>query len=392
MAKDEEKTLPDTLESVKSFAHSLIIYDTGSTDGTIQLVKDFSLQSNIPLRLLQGVFEDFSTSRNKLLDYADTYTDIDMYLLLDAGDEVKGDTNILVHRKIDRGGFMVKQEWKIEDSYNNRFFNLRFLKPRTGWRFVGGVHEYIRASTVETTETIDEAVYIFQDRQKHGAASSNRFYRDYEILKRDHKNDPYEPRTLFYLAQTCACLNKHDKALGYYKKRYYIDQLGFDHERVVAAIRVGNLYKAKGKGEEAVKWYLRSFYLQPQIESLVALMEYHISQNQHLAAYMYGSIAFDLPDTTTNILNIDQYVRDYKRYNLLAICAWYTGIEAHKEKGILASQKAVAYHHSTNYENDKSNLQFYLEHFNNRKTDSSSRKHFDQTNAKTPIEPTHPIG
>ena len=94
MVKNEKKRLHVSLESVKSFADSLVIFDTGSTDNTIQICKDFSEKYNIPLRLKEGTFVDFSTSRNESLDFADSFEDIDYLLLLDTNDELRGADNL----------------------------------------------------------------------------------------------------------------------------------------------------------------------------------------------------------------------------------------------------------------------------------------------------------
>ena len=49
MVKNEKKRLHVSLESVKDFADSLVIFDTGSTDNTIEICKEFSEKYNIPL-------------------------------------------------------------------------------------------------------------------------------------------------------------------------------------------------------------------------------------------------------------------------------------------------------------------------------------------------------
>ena len=64
MLKNEEKRLHVSLESVVGVVDSLIIYDTGSTDRTISILKEFSEKNSIPLRLKEGEFVNFSESRN----------------------------------------------------------------------------------------------------------------------------------------------------------------------------------------------------------------------------------------------------------------------------------------------------------------------------------------
>ena len=78
MAKNESKRIQVTLDSLKN-VNSIVFYDTGSTDNTIDIVTKFCNENKIKLRLKKGKFVDFATSRNVLLAYADSFTDIDYY-------------------------------------------------------------------------------------------------------------------------------------------------------------------------------------------------------------------------------------------------------------------------------------------------------------------------
>ena len=88
MVKNEKLRISVTLESIKNFADCLIIYDTGSSDNTIEICENFSKQNNIPLYLKQGEFVNFEVSRNISHDFADTVEFIDYLLLLDTNDEL----------------------------------------------------------------------------------------------------------------------------------------------------------------------------------------------------------------------------------------------------------------------------------------------------------------
>ena len=51
MVKDESKLIKITLISCLGVVDSLVVYDTGSTDNTVEIIKDFSIKHNIPLHL-----------------------------------------------------------------------------------------------------------------------------------------------------------------------------------------------------------------------------------------------------------------------------------------------------------------------------------------------------
>ena len=54
MCKNEKKRLHVTLESLVGYIDSLIIFDTGSTDNTMDICREFCQKNKIPLRLKEG--------------------------------------------------------------------------------------------------------------------------------------------------------------------------------------------------------------------------------------------------------------------------------------------------------------------------------------------------
>ena len=88
MVKNESPRIRVTLDSVASVVDGLIVFDTGSEDSTIDIVKEFSRESKIPLHLKIGKFQNFAVSRNELLAFADAVPDYDYYLLMDSNDEL----------------------------------------------------------------------------------------------------------------------------------------------------------------------------------------------------------------------------------------------------------------------------------------------------------------
>ena len=125
--------------------------------------------------------------------------------------------------------YLVCQEWFC-GTYN-KYFNTRLIKARKNLRYKGSVHEWLcDMSTVHGhCQRISDDIVIYQDRTKDGNKSSKRFLKDKELLLLDYKENPLETRTLFYLAQTCDCLNQQDDAFYYYRLRSELE--GFQEEK-----------------------------------------------------------------------------------------------------------------------------------------------------------------
>lgn len=89
MVKNEEKRIHVSLNSVVRCINCCIIYGTGSTDRTVEIIKEDCDKHKINLYMICGIFVNFSVSRNILLDYADT-KEVHYTLLLDSNDELQG--------------------------------------------------------------------------------------------------------------------------------------------------------------------------------------------------------------------------------------------------------------------------------------------------------------
>ncbi len=363
MVKNEKLRISVTLESIKNFADCLIIYDTGSSDNTIEICENFSKQNNIPLYLKQGEFVNFEVSRNISLDFADTVEFIDYLLLLDTNDELKGGDKLRKiaeeYLKTDKTGFLIQQEWF--SGHINRYYNIRFIKSRDKWRYKGVVHEYIcnpdNENDYKMHKIVDKDIYIYQDRTQDDNKTSIRFKKDEKLLLEAYKNDPEEPRTVFYLAQTYSCLNNYEKAFYYYRLRTTL--IGFYEERFESMMNCGNIsIKLNHEWHDSMKWYIKAFELIPRAEPLVKITEYYQKHKNWLLAYTFINLASQLEYPNNCTLFVDRMSYDYKRWHLKGIVSYYAGFfdegEEACKKAILAGIK-----NNLNVEIDKNNLKFY---------------------------------
>lgn len=374
MVKNEEKRLHVSLESIINQVDALIFYDTGSTDKTIEIIENFSEKHKINLYLKKGEFVDFSTSRNISLDFADTI-DVQYLLLLDCNDELRGGDilKLIAKNFMDKENncFLVCQQWWCGQL--DKYYNVRFIKARNGMRYMGSVHEWIKDMKSDTDQPrfpvvrLPDEIVLYQDRTKDDDKSGKRFKRDREILLKDYKKDPKEPRTLFYLAQTCQCLNMHDEAMYYSKLR--LEMEGFVEERFHSYLRCGtSALVLNHDWNDCMKWFLRAYEEFQRAEPLVKIADYYRLKAGSLAkankpafnvwrtAYMYVNEACQLKYPEDCILFVDKGIYEYYRWHLMGIVAFYAN---EFEKGKDACRRAIA--QNMNREIDEKNLQFYLD-------------------------------
>lgn len=363
MLKNEEKRLQVSLDSIKNYSKALIIYDTGSTDSTIDIIKAFSESEKINTYIISGAFVDFSVSRNVVLEYAEKI-DVRYLLLMDCNDELRGGDSLIklvkqfAHK--DTSGFLVCQEWW--SGKHDKYYNLRLVKNRHNWRYHGSVHEWLKNENVEEPEVYkcDDSFVLFQDRTKDDDKSFKRFTRDRELLLQDYQKDPKDTRTLFYLAQTCECLHLYEEALKFSELR--LELQGFVEERFHSYMRCANCEsKLNRPWEKSLVWYLKAFDEFQRAEPLVKIAEYYKNINKWHSAFMYIQQAILLPFPSDSILFIDSGAYNYYRWHLMGIIAYYVGVYKLGKEACLKAIEA-----KVNVELDTRNLQFYLDKLNEK--------------------------
>jgi glycosyltransferase involved in cell wall biosynthesis len=365
MVKNEHKRIHVTLDSIKNFANSLVIYDTGSTDNTLDICKEFCEKNNIPLRLKEGEFANFSESRNVSLDFADTFEDIDYLLLLDVNDELRGGDKLRKYAEeylnSDKTSFLLQQEWW--SGTINKYYNSRFLKPRTGWRYTGVVHEYLKKNNTPVDDAqiqkiSDNDIVLYQDRTQDDDKTGKRFHRDEILLKEEYRKDPTEPRTVFYLAQTYSCLGNYEDAYYFYKLRTTL--IGFYEERFESCLKCGDFAeKLNLDWYESFSWYMKAYELIPRVEPLLRIGEHYQKKDNWILSFTFYDLACKLKYPDNCILFIDRMSYEYKRWHLLSIVAYYAGF---MKEGIAACKLAIenGTKNNLNVDLDKKNLEIYM--------------------------------
>ncbi len=372
MCKNETKRLYVTLNSIIGYAHSLIIYDTGSTDDTIEIAENFTRLNNIPLHLKQGEFVDFATSRNISLEFIDQFTEIDYILLLDVNDELRNGDKLKEyckeHLNCPSTGFLLCQQWQTGSL--DKYYNMRLIKARSGWRYFGRVHEWMKNTLFEDGKgpivlRAPDNIIIYQDRTQDDNKSSTRFIRDKILLKEEHRQNQYEPRTLFYLAQTCSCLNQHEESIYYYKLRLNVE--GFQEERFHSFLRIGDIsISLKNPWHDSLQWFMKAYEHSRRAEPLVKITEFYISTKQYDIGYVFATLACSLHYPEHAILFVEKHTYDYKRWHLLSVAALYTN---NFEIGKPACLKALTI--EPNSQMDKQILKIYEINENNRLKETS---------------------
>ena len=245
MVKNEIKTVEKTINSCVGFINELFVLDTGSTDGTLKLIKETCTKHNIICHLEEKEFPfpfDFRVARNHHIKWVEEYLTTnnrryEWLISLDANDELKPQKNTKRKLEYYNGtciGFYCTRNWLTSRGVENHE-RITIFKSHKGWYYgATPVHECllnpnydINVEREKTNNVVsDFKLMIYQDRTEDDLKSLGRFKNDKIVLLNelikinteiatDHKKKitdisqfPYYPRLLFYLGQTCMGLGE----------------------------------------------------------------------------------------------------------------------------------------------------------------------------------------
>jgi glycosyltransferase involved in cell wall biosynthesis len=308
IVKDEALVIERCLESVRGLISNWVICDTGSTDGTQELIE--RALAGVPGELHECPWIDFGHNRTELMGLARGKADY--LLLLDA------DMTITV----DRSGL----EGLGADSYLLRHAEpleyriKRLVRGDRTWRYVGSTHEYIESEGPETLAALDAIVVHHHG---DGGTRKDKFTRDLRLLEGELAEDEGNTRALFYLAQTHRDLGHVDDAIELYSRRSRMG--GWEEEVFYSLYQVGVLKAQAGDWSAAVPALLDAWNYRPsRVEPLYHLALGYRNRSAHQAAYLFALRGVDRP-RPKDVLFVEAWIYRWAILFELSISAFYVG-------------------------------------------------------------------
>lgn len=338
MIKNEAPVIRETLRPfVDAGIKDYLIYDTGSTDDTVEITKKFFQDAGIEHAVIkQEDFIDFATSRNHALRAAkESFPNACFLLMPDAEWYIKNGKGLLQfcqeHKDDHDNAYLVR--CTMGDSFN--FHTQRLIRCRSNLQFVGAVHEGLNEVTIEK---VSDDIFFEVGSTKYGKEKSQRRWsRDCELLFKEHQANPQSPRPVFYLAQTYHCLGDLFTAAQWYEKRSAM--AGWDEENYITQYRLAQCYEELGKWDQALNSYLKAFSMRPhRAEPLVRLAKHYWASGERALCFLFARRAVELPYPKDDILFVEKNLYDYQRYDVMACVAWYVG---EYELGEMAVRQAL---------------------------------------------------
>jgi glycosyltransferase involved in cell wall biosynthesis len=349
--KNEAHTIEKTLASAKPHIDRWCILDTGSTDGTQDVVR--KALEGIPGELHETPFVDFSTTRNVAMDLIPKDTP-GWVFYLDADDTLEGGERLVEHiRNVDD---KPETAFYIEVTVpGGSFSSTRLFRTGSPWRFVGPVHEVLVHPTGIIPSRRVEGVKIVHVDTSPPERAPLRWERDVLLLRHELAKDPNSTRSAFYLALTLMWLGRHDDAIAAFDRRIAME--GWAEEVFYSLLSKARCLATHANGwDQAKSVYLQAYSMSPhRAEPLFDLAWHYHLKDQHGLAVLFSRRAMEL-ELPTDVLFVDSDVYRWKAADVVATHAFYL---REMRLGREAARKAAEA--CPNDERIAKNLSFYPE-------------------------------
>lgn len=316
IVKNEAHVIERCLRSIRPYVHSWAIVDTGSTDGTQELIR--RLLADLPGELIERPWVDFASNRNEALQLAQAYGDY--ALVIDADDVFEADDGFS-WGELGAPGYMVE----IVHGMQNSWWRIQLMRLGLDWVWEGAIHEVPNSSQLAQawrTRLPAARIRIVGGGARNQQPLQERHARDIDVLRRQLVDSPDHPRHTFYLAQTLRDCGRLEEALEVYERRVEIG--GWFEEVYCAKFQIAVLRERIGASyDDVVAAYLDAYDYRPQrAEAPCELARYLRTNERYAVAHAFARIACSI-ERPDDLLSLDPTVYHWRARDELALASYF---------------------------------------------------------------------
>ncbi|MGN6475473.1 MAG: tetratricopeptide repeat-containing glycosyltransferase [Mycobacteriales bacterium] len=316
IVKNEAHVIERCLASVRPLIDAWTIVDTGSTDGTQEVIRN--VMADVPGELHEAPWRDFGFNRSQALELARDRADYSLVIDADAEldvpngwrwPELTADLYMLRHQLGETG-------WWRES----------LVATRLPWRFVGVLHEYLECPNPFTRDRIDgpRMVHHPDGARSQGVTAIEKYALDAAVLEEALVHEPDNARYQFYLGRSYSDSQQWDKALQALSRRLTMG--GFEEEIFDALQLIASIHADREADPDTViAAYLKAYENRPtRAEPLCSLARYLRQHDRFELARLFAARAAEIPQPD-DVLFVDASVYLWRSDDELAVASYWTG-------------------------------------------------------------------
>ncbi len=325
IVKNESNVIARCLKSTRPLIDTWLIVDTGSTDGTQQIIEQ--CLADLPGELHERPWRNFGANRSEALALARTKAD---YTLIIDADEVLDISAEFSAPELTCDAYQLRTEL-VELAY----YRTQLVRSSLPWRYEGVLHEYLECDQPFSQAKLEG---LINRPSTDGARSAdpNKYLKDAALLEQVLEADPKNARDVFYLAQSYRDARVPEAALTNYRRRVALG--GWAEEVWYSLFQIARLSETTQRSDqEIVSAYLAAYEFRPsRAESSCALARYFRLQNKYALAHLFAQRAIESP-WPADLLFVDASVYAWRARDECSIAAYYLG----KHEQVLALTQAL---------------------------------------------------
>jgi len=363
IVKNESKVIRRCIDSVKDYINYWVIVDTGSTDGTQDLIKEIMNEYGIEGELHERPWVDFGYNRTESLEYSEGKSDY--RLIIDADDVLfvpEGENPFMN---------LTEDAYKIKIRLNSlAYYRTQLVRGDQKWKYVGVLHEYISGPT---DITVSEE--FLNDVEMHASVSGHnrdikgkdKYYNDALIFEKAILTTPKEDlpidlerRYVFYMAQSYRDAGMHERSIEAYQRR--VDLGGWAEEVYISRYWIARQKQILNKpDEDIIDAYLKAWEYRPnRLESLYHLIKFLGTRKRYALAFALSSVGMKT-GPCSDVLFVEDDIWKWRMPDEYSVLAYYNGNaeEAYKTTNIIINSRVFAGINKTDQERIMKNVEFY---------------------------------
>ena len=329
IVKNEEPTIRRCLESVMGIIDTWVIVDTGSTDGTQNIIQTHL--RHIPGRLYERPWRDFAYNRSEALALARSHAHYSF--MIDADDTLETEPNFVIPNL-------------TADSYSVEFFDspIRYWRPTMvrnvlPWRYDGILHEFLVCESAQADEPLT-GIYIRRNHDGARRRDKETYHKDIMLLEQvlQTETSPFLiSRYQFYLAQSYRDCGEKVKALENYLKRAKMEF--WPEEIFVSLYNAAQLEEQLGyPDQEVIDTYLRaSSSVLTRAEALHGASRFFRLKGRNEEGFQLAKRGLAVP-LPSNALFVEPWIYETGLLDELAVNGYWAG---HYRESLKASLKLL---------------------------------------------------
>jgi glycosyltransferase involved in cell wall biosynthesis len=315
IVKNEADVVAETLDSVAPYISSWVIVDTGSTDGTQDVIGKHMARLGIPGELHERPWRNFGHNRTEALNLAQGHGD---YIwVIDADDIVVGTPDFTqLSADIYR--------MRLGDA-SFTYWRPQLFRDGVRVRYEGVVHETAVWESDCVVGRLESDYYVESRRLGARSQDTQTYARDRDLLLAEVERNPEDARSVFYLAQSYFDLGDFVNARKWYERR--VEMGGSDEEVYYSMLRCAE----SGANLDWPSLVVQDVYLQAwefrptRAEALYAIARRYREEQRYLAGHLFAQRAAQIPFPKEDLLFIGADVYAWRAIDEQAVCASQLG-------------------------------------------------------------------